>query len=118
MQGGINTDKLGADGLTEFKNVDKSGFWTGAMQSVAVDGKKVKIAAKTAILDTGTTLIIAPQADADAFHAAIPGAASDGNGGFTVPCTYVSDPSQACFGSCSEAAPRPRSPSLSAASSS
>jgi hypothetical protein len=35
----------------------------------------------------GTTLIVAPQADADAIHAAIPGSRSDGQGGFTIPCT-------------------------------
>lgn len=34
----------------------------------------------------GTTLIVAPDADAQAVHAAIPGAQSDGQGGFTVPC--------------------------------
>jgi len=32
-------------------------------------------------------LILAPAADAAAVHAAIPGAKSDGQGGFTVPCT-------------------------------
>jgi hypothetical protein len=31
-------------------------------------------------------LIIAPQNDADAVHAAIQGSQSDGQGGFTVPC--------------------------------
>lgn len=34
----------------------------------------------------GTTLIVAPNADAAAVHAAIPGSQSDGQGGFTVPC--------------------------------
>ena len=35
----------------------------------------------------GTTLIIAPPADAAAVHATIPGAKSDGQGGFIIPCT-------------------------------
>jgi len=35
----------------------------------------------------GTTLIIAPPADAAAVHATIPGARRDGQGGFTIPCT-------------------------------
>ncbi len=38
-------------------------------------------------MDTGTTLIVAPQNDADAVHAQIPGAQSDGQGGYTIPCT-------------------------------
>ena len=33
------------------------------------------------------SLIVAPPADALAFHQAIPGAKSDGRGGFTIPCT-------------------------------
>lgn len=39
------------------------------------------------VLTIGTTLIVAPASDADAVHAAIPGAQSDGQGGFTLPCT-------------------------------
>jgi hypothetical protein len=35
----------------------------------------------------GTTLIIAPPADATALHALIPGAGGDATKGFTVPCT-------------------------------
>ncbi|KAK7690624.1 hypothetical protein QCA50_005723 [Cerrena zonata] len=64
----------------------QDGFWEGAM-SVTVDGQAVGLNGRTAILDTGTTLVIAPPADAAAVHAAIPGAKSDGQGGFTVPCT-------------------------------
>jgi hypothetical protein len=39
------------------------------------------------VLSIGTTLIVAPASDAAAVHAAIPGAQSDGQGGFTLPCT-------------------------------
>lgn len=55
--------------------------------TVAVGGQDLGLKGRTAILDTGTTLIIAPAADAAAVHAAIPGAKSDGQGGFTIPCT-------------------------------
>lgn len=37
----------------------------------------------------GTTLIVAPAADAQAVHDLINGAQSDGQGGFTVPCTLT-----------------------------
>lgn len=75
------------------------------MSLVTVNGADIEAQAQTAILDTGylslkfcvellakgvscrTTLIIAPEADAIATHAAIPGAQSDGQGGFTLPCT-------------------------------
>lgn len=56
------------------------------MDAVSVSGTDLGLTGRTAILDTGTTLIIAPPADANAVHTAIPGAKSDGQGGFTVPC--------------------------------
>ena len=57
------------------------------MDAVTVDGQDTGLQGRTAILDTGTTLIIAPDADAQAVHAAIPGAKSAGQGSFTIPCT-------------------------------
>jgi Eukaryotic aspartyl protease len=68
-------------------NVNKNGFWEAAVDAVTVSGNNLGLTGRTAILDTGTTLIIAPQADANAVHQAISGAKSDGQGGFTVPCT-------------------------------
>lgn len=56
------------------------------MDGATVDGKDLGLAGRTAILDTGTTLAVLPSQDAIAVHQAIPGAASDGQGGFTVPC--------------------------------
>ena len=52
-----------------------------------MNGADLGLTGRTAILDTGTTLIIAPAADAAAIHAKIPGSQSDGQGGFTIPCT-------------------------------
>ena len=60
------------------------------MDAVSVDGTDTGLQGRTAILDTGTTLIVAPAADAKAVHDAIPGSQSDGQGGFTVPCTTTS----------------------------
>ncbi|GAA5902478.1 pepsin-like aspartic protease [Sporobolomyces salmoneus] len=84
--GGVDATKYNGS-LTEFPNVNNQGFWEGAMDDVAVDGKSLGLSGRTAILDTGTTLLIAPAPDAEAIHAAIPGAKSDGQGGFTLPCT-------------------------------
>lgn len=38
--------------ITEFTNVSPVGFWEGAMSDVAVDGKSLNLAGRTAILDT------------------------------------------------------------------
>lgn len=84
--GGLDESKFDASTLVTFDNVNEQGFWEGAM-TVSVNGQDLGLQGRTAILDTGTTLIIAPEADAAAVHQAIPGAKSDGQGGFTIPCT-------------------------------
>ncbi|KAK4705124.1 hypothetical protein P7C70_g1095, partial [Phenoliferia sp. Uapishka_3] len=109
--GGIDATKFTGQ-LTEFANVSPLGFWEGAMSDVQINGKSLNLAGRTAILDTGTTLMVIPQADAvyhyrsssclalkllpyllqTAIHAAIPGSASDGQGGFAVPCTNTVRP--------------------------
>ncbi|KAH8117800.1 acid protease [Phellopilus nigrolimitatus] len=85
--GGLDETKFDKTTLTTIDNVSQTGFWEGAMNAVSVNGKDLGLKGRTAILDTGTTLIIAPQADADAVHAAIPGSKPDGQGGYTIPCT-------------------------------
>ncbi|KAJ3744093.1 acid protease [Lentinula detonsa] len=85
--GGLDATKFDASTLTTFDNVNTDGFWEGAMDSVTVDGTDTQLTGRTAILDTGTTLIVAPPDDATAVHQLIQGSASDGQGGFTVPCT-------------------------------
>ncbi|THH18129.1 hypothetical protein EW146_g2804 [Bondarzewia mesenterica] len=85
--GGLDATKFNSATLVTLANVNTQGFWEGAMDAVTANGKDLGLTGRTAILDTGTTLIVAPTADATAVHAAIPGAQSDGQGGFTVPCT-------------------------------
>ncbi|KAH9810845.1 aspartic peptidase A1 [Melampsora americana] len=83
--GGVDNTKFNGD-LTLFPNINTKGFWEGAMSEVKVDGVTV-LTSRTGILDTGTTLIIAPPADAEAVHAKIPESKSDGKGRYTIPCT-------------------------------
>jgi len=85
--GGLDSTKFQTNTLVTVKNVNTQGFWEAPMVPT-VGGASVGLdTGRTAILDSGTTLIVAPPADAAAIHKAIPGAASDGQGGFTVPCT-------------------------------
>ena len=84
--GGLDQSKFDPNTLVSFANVNKQGFWEGDL-TASVNGQDLGLQGRTAILDTGTTLIIAPAADAAAVHAKIPGAKSDGQGGFTIPCT-------------------------------
>lgn len=84
--GGIDDTKIDTATATTMSNVNKNGFWEVPF-TASVGGKDLGLSGRTAILDTGTSLIIAPPADATALHAQIPGAKSDGQGGFTIPCT-------------------------------
>ncbi|KAH9986946.1 aspartic peptidase domain-containing protein [Russula vinacea] len=67
------------------------GDWTPANLTktpcVSMNGVDLGLNNRTAILDTGTTLLLVPLADAQAIHNAIPGAKDNGELGFTVPCT-------------------------------
>jgi len=87
--GGLDTTKFDQNTLVTFDNVNQQGFWEGAM-TPTVNGQSVGLdQGRTAILDTGTTLIVAPPDDATAVHQAIQGSQPDGQGGFTVPCTMT-----------------------------
>ena len=84
--GGLDETKFDPNTLVTFDNVATNGFWEGAMDSVSVDGQDTGLQGRSAILDTGTTLIVAPPADAAAVHQLIDGAQDDGQGGFIIPC--------------------------------
>lgn len=71
-------------------NVAKGGLWEAKLDGVYINGQSVLTPGSTAItgiIDTGTTLILAPPTFAMSIHAAIPGAQSDGQGSFAIPCT-------------------------------
>lgn len=84
--GGLDSSKFVANTLVTLPNVNTLGFWEASLDSVSVNGMDLGLNDRTTILDTGTTVMILPEADALAVHKTIPGAQSDGQGGFTVPC--------------------------------
>jgi hypothetical protein len=90
MFGGLDITKFNPVTTVTLNNVNQNGFWEASLDSATVDGQQLGFTGRTAILDTGTTLLAVPPADAQTIHQAIPGAQSDGNGGFTVPCTLTS----------------------------
>ncbi|KAF8501376.1 acid protease [Russula emetica] len=88
--GGLDASKFDQNTLVTLNDVSNQGFWEAAMDAVSVDGNDLGLNNRTAILDTGTTLLIVPTSDALAIHKSIPGAKEIGNGTFTVPCTTKS----------------------------
>ncbi|TFY61682.1 hypothetical protein EVG20_g6965 [Dentipellis fragilis] len=84
--GDVDKSKFDAATLVTLPNVNSDGFWEASLDAVSADGKDLGLKGRTTILDTGTTLMQIPTQDAITLHNAIPGAKSDGQGGFTVPC--------------------------------
>lgn len=84
--GALDSSKFDSSTLVTVPNVNTQGFWEASLDSISVNGADLGLNGRTTILDTGTTLMIIPSADAAAIHQSIPGAQSDGQGGFIVPC--------------------------------
>ena len=84
--GSVDTSKFDAATTQTLDVSSNNGFWQIAMGGITVNGQPA-IQGRQAIMDTGTSLIVAPGNDAQDFHAQIQGAQNLGNGMFSVPCT-------------------------------
>lgn len=84
--GVVDTTKF-SGALISVKNVAKGGLWEAAIEGITVAGTAITIGTISGIIDTGTTLLIAPPALATAIHTPLTGAQSDGQGSFSIPCS-------------------------------
>jgi hypothetical protein len=85
--GGLDASKFDQETLVTINNVNSDGFWEAPVDAVSVNNADLGLSGRTAILDTGTTLLLVPQQDAEAIHQGIPGAVANNDGTFTIPCT-------------------------------
>ncbi|KIK96589.1 hypothetical protein PAXRUDRAFT_25008 [Paxillus rubicundulus Ve08.2h10] len=83
--GGLDASKFVANSLVTIPNVNLQGFWEGAIDAITVDGTDAGLTGRTAILDTGTTLILAPPQDAQQVMQSLGGTCDTQQ--CTVPCT-------------------------------
>ena len=84
--GGLDESKFDPNTLVTFPNINARGYWEAKL-TASVCGKDLRLGNRSAILDTGTTFILAPAADAKVIHAEIPGAKNDETDGYyIVPC--------------------------------
>lgn len=83
--GGLDTAKFVANTLVTIPNVNTQGFWEGAMDAITANGNNTGLTGRTAILDTGTTLILAPPSDAQKVMQSLGGACDAQQ--CTIPCT-------------------------------
>ncbi|GJN91371.1 hypothetical protein Rhopal_004392-T1 [Rhodotorula paludigena] len=69
--------------------VESEGFWAIPMDGIEVNGTVIDGTGVRAVIDSGTTLIQVPTAQAEAFYASIPGAVPARNipGSYIVPCS-------------------------------
>lgn len=83
--GGLDPAKFVANTLVTISNVNTQGFWEGAMDAITVNDTSIGLTGRTAILDTGTTLILAPPSDAQKVVQSLGGACDAQQ--CTIPCT-------------------------------
>ncbi|KAH0556026.1 hypothetical protein GP486_006031, partial [Trichoglossum hirsutum] len=80
-------DKSKFDGdLSWIDSVSGSDLWEIPISDVAVDNNAGKFAGKTAIIDTGTSMILLPADDATKLHSLFPGMKHNGES-FELPCS-------------------------------
>ncbi|KAK7032858.1 acid protease [Favolaschia claudopus] len=85
--GSMDTSKYKANSLVRVPNMSSAGFWEIELGSVTVNGQILNLGRRSCILDTGTTLLIAPKSDVATIHDSIPGAKHDNSSNtWTVPC--------------------------------
>ncbi|THG99192.1 hypothetical protein EW026_g3106 [Hermanssonia centrifuga] len=90
--GGVN-DAL-YQGDFSYTNVTEKGYWQVNMDGACVAGNRTS-GNVSAIIDTGTTLVVGNTESVRAFYAAIPGSKeaekSIGSGFYTIPCNAIPD---------------------------
>jgi hypothetical protein len=84
--GGTNPSKYTGD--FSYTNISPAGndSWAIPMDDIAFDGKSANVKGKLGYIDTGTSYIFGNRDEVKAFHALVPGSASDDGISWKVPC--------------------------------
>ncbi|KAI9207844.1 aspartic peptidase domain-containing protein [Polychytrium aggregatum] len=85
--GAVNHDHY--QGAITWAPIVRKGYWEVALQGVEINGARIDVVAKSAAIDTGTSLIGVPTKDAEAINSKI-GATKGQGGQYTVDCSTVS----------------------------
>lgn len=83
--GGIDKTRIKGGDIVYNKVIEK-GYWSIKMEEFSVNDENIGDE-RIAVVDSGTTLIIAPAEDAEAVHNQIPGAVQLGDSTYSVPCS-------------------------------
>lgn len=84
--GGIDKART-KGGEIVYSDVIEKGYWAIKMEQFGINNERLGDV-RTAVVDTGTSLIIAPAEDAQAIHSKIPGSAPVGDSTYNIPCSF------------------------------
>jgi len=87
--GAADTSMLEGE-LNFMPSVSQQGLWEIEFDNMSIDGRVVGLLVRTAVNDSGTSLILVPPSDALTLHSIIPGAETNGDV-FAVPCNTTSN---------------------------
>ncbi|KAK0450060.1 aspartic peptidase domain-containing protein [Armillaria borealis] len=85
MLGGMNPSKFQPNTAVTVKNENNRGFWEVPLDDIRVNGESLGLLNRSAVLDTGSTLILAQAKDVASIHQRIPDARFD-QGSWIIPC--------------------------------
>ncbi|GAA6064166.1 hypothetical protein JCM10212_002988 [Sporobolomyces blumeae] len=88
--GGIDSSKISA-GSTKYYPTTSQGYWLLDAKANVAGTAVGSIGTFSAIIDTGTSVIVAPTAQAEAFWAAVPNSGVYGSGYYTYECATPPD---------------------------
>jgi cathepsin D len=84
--GAVDTSMFDGD-LHYTDSISTDGLWEIPIDDAGVDGNSAGLTGRTAIVDTGTSYVLMPPADAKKLHALIDGAVQDDSENWMVPCS-------------------------------
>ncbi|KAA1473450.1 acid protease [Dentipellis sp. KUC8613] len=86
--GGLDPTKFNPKTLVTVPNVSRLGLWEAPIDSVTANGRTITFAggARTALMDTGSSINAIPRADATAIVTALGGQTDPTDGEFVLPC--------------------------------
>ncbi|KAK9707945.1 aspartic proteinase precursor [Basidiobolus ranarum] len=83
--GGVNNDRY--SGEFQYAPVIREGYWEVALQGVSVGNRTLRITSNGAAIDTGTSLIVMPDSEANAINRYIGATPLGAQGLYSIPCT-------------------------------
>lgn len=84
--GSMDLSKFDPLTAVSLKNLNSEGYWQVALQDASVDSRMLDMRDRTGIVDTGTSLLVIPEEDAQAIHDVLEGIKLDDET-WTIPCS-------------------------------